>query len=122
MTHGRPATRFAQAIGWLSSPPMRYPNAYVWLMFFSAMDIICTWIVLHVGGYEANPLADLVIGHWGRWGAIGFKFALMLFVVIACELVGRRRPRTGQTLSIVAVAITAFPVAYALYLLMFVAL
>jgi hypothetical protein len=119
MPRETPVEHMAQVIDWFSAPQMRYPNSYVWFIFFSAMDIMLTWKILEKDGEEVNPVADLVITYWGLWGAIGFKFALALFVVVTCEIVGRRRPRTGLALAAVAVAIAASPVAYSLVLLLY---
>ncbi|MHC5108534.1 MAG: DUF5658 family protein [Planctomycetota bacterium] len=102
----------------LSIPPMRYQNRYVWLVFFSAMDIILTSLVLYVwGGSESNPVAESVIERMGFGWAIVFKFGMMLAAVIACEVVGRRNDRTGRRLATASVVINAFPVAYTLSLL-----
>ena len=96
---------------------MLYPNAYVWLVFVSVLDIMLTWAILRRNGSEVNPVAQLVLEAWGLWGAIGFKFALMLFVIIVCEYVGRQRPRVGVLLVRVAVTVSALPPAYSLLLL-----
>ena len=108
----------AATVGWLSLPAMRYPNAYVWLVFFSAMDIMLTWAILARGGREVNPIADEVIQAWGLNGAILFKFSLMLLVVIVCEVVARTRPAVARTLAWAAVAVSAIPVFYSIILLL----
>ncbi|MCZ6835138.1 MAG: DUF5658 family protein [Planctomycetota bacterium] len=94
----------------LSLPPMRYPRAYVWLIFISAIDIICTWIILvkHEGN-EANPIVAWVIENFGSTGMIVFKFSLMIFVIVICEIVGRKKDRTGMRLAWTGVAISALP-------------
>ncbi|UCD74103.1 MAG: hypothetical protein JSV91_09970 [Phycisphaerales bacterium] len=118
----RPPRRFR--IGWLTSPPMRYPNAYLWFLFFSAMDVMLTWKILEKDGTEVNPVARMLIDHWsGRgedwalWSTIGFKFCLMLFVIVVCEAVGRKKDRTGRWLAWISVGISALPVVYSLGLL-----
>ncbi len=97
---------------------MRYQSEYVWLVFVSSLDIMLTWAILQQGGEEVNPVADLVIAMWGLHGAIAFKFALMLFVIVSCEIIGRKSDRAGFRLAIVAVGISAFPVVYSLGLLL----
>ena len=104
-------------LGFASNPEMLHQNAYVWFVFVSSLDIMLTWKILERGGVEVNPVAELVIGHWGMHGAIAFKFALMMFVIVTCEISGRIRPRTGRALSIAAVAVSAIPVAWSLFLL-----
>lgn len=99
------------------SPEMRYQSAYVWLIFFSSLDIMLTWAILRRGGEEVNPIARQIIEGWGLHGAIVFKFALMLFVIVSCEVIGRRADRAGRRLVVIAVAISALPVVYSLGLL-----
>jgi hypothetical protein len=100
-----------------SMSEMRYQSEYVWLVFVSSLDIMLTWAILRRGGEEVNPVAKIVIEMWGLHGAIAFKFALMLFVIISCEVIGRRRDAAGRKLAIAAVAISAFPVVWSLGLL-----
>lgn len=99
------------------SPEMHFQNAYVWLVFVSSLDIMLTWKILDRGGLEVNPVAKLVIDTWGMHGAIAFKFALMLWVIVACEILGRLKWSAGRFLAYVAVAISALPVVWSLCLL-----
>ena len=104
--------------GFFSIPEMRYQNAYVWLVFVSALDIILTMIVLHHWeGEEVNPFAERLMTELGFGWAILFKFSMMLAAVISCEVVGRRNDRVGRRLSVAAVVINGFPVAFTLGLL-----
>lgn len=96
---------------------MRYQSEYVWLIFVSSLDIMLTWAILRRGGHEVNPLAELVINAWGLYGAIGFKFALMLFVIVSCEIIGRRTDRAGRRLAGIAVLVSASPVIWSFTLL-----
>jgi hypothetical protein len=97
---------------------MLYQSAYVWFVFVSALDIMLTWKILDKGGDEVNPVAREVIDLWGFEGAILFKFAVVVWVVLACELVGRRRPVTGRRLAWTAVIVSGSPVVYSLALLL----
>ncbi len=97
-------------IGWLSLPPMLYQQAYVWFVFVSALDVMLTWIILSLGGSEVNVVADAVISHAGLAGIVAYKFCLVIFVVLMCEAVGRRRPQAGRKLAEWSVAVTAIPV------------
>ena len=87
-----------------------YPTAYSWFVFLAALDIMMTWIILHYGGQEMNKLAALVIFHWQLDGMIVFRFVLLVFVVVLCEVVGRRRYKTGRRLAWAAVIINTVPV------------
>ena len=102
----------------LSLPPMRYQNAYVWLVFVSALDVFLTMLVLFWWtGREVNPIAGAIIDHMGFAWTIVFKFALIILVIVICEVVGRRNDRTGRSLAIAAVMISAIPVVYSFALL-----
>jgi hypothetical protein len=103
----------------LSVPEMRYQNAYVWLVLVASLDLILTMLVLYWwGGSEVNPIADAVIAHLGYGWAIVFKFSTIIFVIIICEVVGRREPRSGRSLAIGAVVINAIPVAFTIAILL----
>ncbi|MFQ5490737.1 MAG: DUF5658 family protein [Phycisphaerae bacterium] len=108
----------APRLTWLSLPPMRYQTHYIWFVLLSAVDIMLTWIILGLNGVELNPLAADVIGRQGLSGMIGFKFCLVVLVVIMAEVIGRRRDRTGRRLAEWAIALTTIPVATSLYQLL----
>ena len=113
----QPEDRHGDDLAFLSAPPMRYQTGYLWLVLLSAVDVMFTWHILRRGGTELNPIARLVIDHWELPGAIALKFALVLFVIVACEIVGRKRDRLGRALVLVAVGISAIPVTWSLVLL-----
>ena len=97
---------------------MLFGGYHVWLVFVSSLDIMVTWIILHMeGGEEANPLAEAVIWHWGLSGMIAFKFALVVFFIVMCEVVGRRNPTKGRWLAVIGVGISAFPSIYGMILM-----
>ena len=116
-----------------SSPPpappavgprdLRFPDAYVWLVFVSAMDLMLTWgIVFELGGVEANPLARAILDLAGFPGMIVFKFGVMVAVIGVCEFIARHAPSTARKLAFVAVAISGFPILWSTLLLAQVAL
>lgn len=114
-----PATAGEATHGLFSARPMLFPNAYTWLLLFSAMDIMLTWVILsHPSGREVNALANMVIQRFGLEGAIVYKFGLVLFFIVLCEFVGRLRLNSGRGLSRVGIAIAAFPVVWSLWLLL----
>lgn len=98
-------------------PEVRYPQGYLWFIFLASLDIMLTWAILRRGGIEVNPLARLVIDHWDLPGAIAFKFSLVMFVIVTCEVVGRRATRLGLGLIVVSIGVSALPVAWSLFLL-----
>lgn len=97
---------------------MRHQNAYAWFVFLSAMDLMLTWIILHSNGREVNPVADWVVTTLDLWGLVGFKFSLVVLVVVLCEMIGPHRPALAQFVAYFAVIITAVPVGYAFFLLL----
>jgi hypothetical protein len=96
---------------------MRYPNAYAWLLLLSSLDVMLTWVILLFGGSEVNPLARWIIDHYGLTGMIIYKFALIVFFITICEIVGTLRDSTGWLLSRLSVLIACIPVFWAMYLL-----
>ena len=103
--------------GLLDVPELRFQEHYVWLIFVGSLDIMLTWVILRNGGEEVNPVAKLVIDMWGLNGAIAFKFALTLFVIVACEIIARVRPLTAWLLIWFGVLISAFPPVWSIGLL-----
>lgn len=103
--------------GLFELPEMRFQELYVWLVFVGSLDIMLTWVILRNGGEEVNPVAKLVIDAWGLNGAIAFKFALTLFVIVACEAIARVRPVTAHLLIWFGVLISSFPPVWSIFLL-----
>lgn len=103
----------AHAPAFLSVPGLRFQEEYVWLLFLASMDVMLTWYILEKkGGEEVNPIARVVIEAWGLWGAIAFKFSLVLFVIVACEWVVRRRIRSAVFLVWFSLVVSVSPVLY----------
>lgn len=103
--------------GLLDVPELRFQEHYIWLIFVGSLDIMLTWVILRNGGEEVNPVARLVIDMWGLNGAIAFKFALMLFVIVSCEVIARVRPLTARLLIWFGVLVSAFPPVWSIGLL-----
>lgn len=93
--------------------PVLYPSLYCWTVFAGAMDVMMTYVVLYVGGYEANALAASALEAAGLWGLIALKFTMLALVLAICEYVGRKRASTGVLLARAAIALNVLPVAAA---------
>ncbi|TWT44208.1 hypothetical protein RAS1_06170 [Phycisphaerae bacterium RAS1] len=94
--------------------PVLYPGPYTWFVFLAGLDLLLTWVILHLdGGREVNILADWVIQRFGVAGSAIYKGGLVSLVVCICEFIGRRHPQRGLRLAKWAVAVTAFPVVLA---------
>ena len=94
-----------------------YENHYTWFVLVSALDLMLTWVILHAGGREANAIAAAVLQRWGLEGMVIFKFALVVFVIALCEVIGRRNLAAGRKLASWAVALTCVPLVIAVMLL-----
>lgn len=94
---------------------VRYSNAYVWLVFVSALDAICTWMVLWVGGVEVNPIAGAVLATHGFLGLPLFKFGLVALVIALCEVIAETRADTGLRIVIFGIAVSTVPVVIGLF-------
>jgi uncharacterized membrane protein len=90
--------------------PILYPTAYRWVILFASLDVICTWIILALGGRELNVLARAVINAGGLPAMLAYKFAIIAFVLVLCEHIGRRQSDTGRRLANAAIVLNAFPV------------
>jgi Na+-driven multidrug efflux pump len=96
---------------------VRYPDHYAWLVLVASLDVMLTWVVLHLGGSEANPVAATVIGRFGLPGMVVFKMVLIVVAVLVAEAVGKRDDRKGRKFAEYAIVLSAFPVVFALVLL-----
>lgn len=90
-----------------SPPGVLYPDNYTWLVFMSAVDLMLTWVILELGGYEANALAAHVIEQYDLVGIAAYKFGLTVIVILITEFVGRRKYELGRTLAAYSVAFPA---------------
>jgi len=66
-------------------------------VFVSAADIFMTWILLTVGGFvESNPVARYFLDNWGRFGFVGFKFAMVLFICLIAQVIATKKPAIAR--------------------------
>lgn len=94
-----------------------YPDVYPWYVLMATLDLLLTGLVLHFDGYEVNPIAHWVIVRFDWYGLVAYKYALVLLVILICEVVGRARTNGARRLAEWTVAVTAIPVVVALTLL-----
>ena len=75
-------------------------NESLLLVVLSICDLLMTYVLLRKGGhfYEANPIARWIFERWNIAGMTAFKFGLVAFIVILCEIIERRRPRVGRAI------------------------
>ena len=96
---------------------VHFPDEYAWFVLVSSMDLMFTWLILNLGGREANPLANWVYLGLGFNGLVILKYSIVVLVIIICEIVARLREPTGRLLARIAIAISAFPSFWAMLLL-----
>jgi hypothetical protein len=94
-----------------------YPNRYVWFVLLSAMDVMMTFVIIWIGGREANGIADAILQRFGFAGMTIFKFAIVVGVILLCEFIGRRSEAKGRRLAEWSIALTCVPVVIAFVLL-----
>lgn len=91
--------------------PVLYPRIYPWYVLVASMDVLLTWLILTgFEGRELNPIAAGVINAGGMPAATFFKFATVMFVMWACEYIGRRRHLVGRRLLYYAVVANCVPI------------
>lgn len=97
------------------SRPLAFQGAYVWLVFVAALDIMFTWIVLYKQGVELNPVANSMIRVFGAKALVAYKFVLISFVIILCEIAHRKnRHKAAVVLISFAILMTCVPVIVAM--------
>lgn len=104
--------RIGQTAWWRQ--PVRHRDEYIWLVVVSVLDIMCTMVILALGGREVNPIAEHVLQAAGVSGIVFLKFAMVSLVICICEYITRQQPTTGLALAQLAVVISALPVVWAL--------
>lgn len=97
---------------------MLYPNLYLWLIFVSALDVVLTRVILFFGGTEVNPIADWILAEFGRMGMSVFKFIIVAFVVICCEIIGRQKWKVGRNLARASIIISLTPVVWSSFIIL----
>lgn len=94
-----------------------YPNLYLWLVLLSSLDIFLTWIILHLGGREANPIANHILSLHPK-ALIAYKFAIVVFLIVLSEVLATRSHRAGKLLLQAACGLTCLPIVFAMRLLL----
>lgn len=93
--------------------PILFPRMYSTYILLAALDVVFTLFILSIGGEELNAIANWIWQQGQQTGLTFFKFATVSFVLVSCEIVGRRKHRLGRTLAEWAIAINCIPVGVA---------
>ena len=110
MTRSSDSNQTGEGFTWTRA--VLYPNLYLWLIFVSALDVVLTRVILFFGGTEVNPIADWILAEFGRMGMSLFKFIIVAFVVICCEIIGRQKWKVGRNLARASIIISLSPVVW----------
>jgi hypothetical protein len=94
--------------------PLLFWRTHLLFVVAAVLDISFTWAVLTRGGEEVNPIAELILRYQGFGGMVLFKFALVTFIIVCTEVVGRKKWYRGRFLSALTPMITMVPVFYAI--------
>lgn len=90
-----------------------------WFVLASALDLIVTYILLShpvVRFVESNPVALFFLNHWGIKGLLGFKLAVVTFVVVLCQIIAHHNKRLARRVLFAGTAIVAGVVVYSVLL------
>jgi len=84
----------------------------------SALDVFMTWILLSRRGFvESNPIALYFIEGWGIKGMVYFKFALVAFISVLCQIIAVKKLDVAKRILQFATVLVSCVVLYSLSLL-----
>lgn len=87
----------------------------------NALDVWMTYLLLtheEISFIESNPVARYFLISWGIRGMVYFKFGLVAFVALTCQLIARQRLQTARGLLQLATVLVSGVVLYSLFLLL----
>lgn len=74
--------------------PLEEESAVFILVNFA--DVVLTGLAIRYGAGEANPLANWIWGTFGLYGMAIYKFGLVTFVLLVCQVVYPTHPKTAR--------------------------
>lgn len=90
----------------------------------SSLDVLMTWYLLYYGGtgertwfVESNPIPRYFLYSWGFDALVYFKFALVGFVVLICQIIARRNMNVARRLLNFATLLVTAVVVYSIVLM-----
>ena len=60
---------------------------YFGFLLLSIFDLFLTGYIFKYGGIEANGLPAWILGHFGLMGLALFKFWMVMFLIVICEVI-----------------------------------
>src|SRR4051812_43350558 len=70
-----------------------------WFVLASALDFVMTYIMLthpEIHFVESNPVALFFINHWGLKGLLGFKLAVVMLIVVICQIIAQHNLKLAR--------------------------
>ena len=118
-----PATeRVRQRLGgylraaWHQELPLQSETSYFILV--NVLDFFLTYMLFSTAeAYEANPVADYFLRHWGIEGMLAFKLMIVAFVCILSQMVARFSLAKARFVLFAGIAVVGFVVLYSAWLL-----
>ena len=90
----------------------------------SSLDVLTTWYLLYYGGtgdrawfVESNPIPRYFLYSWGFDALVYFKFALVAFVIVICQVIARRNLSVGRRVLNFATLLVTAVVVYSIALM-----
>lgn len=86
----------------------------------SALDAIMTYYLLnheYITFTESNPIARFFIDGWGLKGLVLFKFSLVVFVAMICQIIARIKLPVARRVMQFSTAVVTGVVIYSVLLL-----
>jgi hypothetical protein len=100
------------------SLPLEHETAL--FVLASALDVVMTYYLLNhpeIQFVESNPIARYFIYSWGIKGMVGFKFTLVAFVSIICQIIARTKPDVARRVLQFSTAVVGGVVIYSVLLM-----
>ena len=102
---------------WMFTHQLPLQTETTTFIFVSVLDIFMTYILMHFGAIEANPIANFFFSRWNIRGLIGFKLIIVSVVCLIAQAIVATRPRTARGLLVAGTLITGAVVVYSIRLL-----
>lgn len=118
-TQSTSATRRSARLPWgkVLTSELPLQNETSLFILINVLDIFMTYIVLRLGGQEANSIARYFFDNWNIKGMVIFKLAMVTLVCLISQFVAYYQPRTAKLLLNFGSAIVGLVVLYSVWLL-----
>jgi hypothetical protein len=101
---------------WHKELPLQTETSYFILV--NVLDFFLTYMLFATAeAYEANPVADYFLRHWGIEGMLAFKLTIVAFVCILSQLVARSSLAKARFVLYAGIVVVGIVVLYSGWLL-----